>query len=369
LAGIIGVPWQDIADPDSLKGPGLRYMTAAELETADRWTTILGNPNPGDFQPPVPPTDPLMVEQPGERSGANPITNDPIAPSSSTTLANPINGHEQINQNNSDLQYACIFKLKMALTCDQAKFDADEGCDCFDMDQGFNRPLCGGAGGLTQSYAKAYPGTRHLEVLKQFKDNSIVASICPKIPDDTANADYGYNPAVKAIIDRLKEALKGKCLPRQLSPNESDQVTDGLETGQVPCKVIEAVLPQNNGACSCDTYPNRVGTTDVLRNAVLAKLEEGKTCGTKPGQTKCADFCTCELLQLKGNELDMCQTDASPPNVPGYCYINASPNETKVGNPDLVKDCPGDSKRLLRFVGDTPAPGAIALVACLGAAL
>jgi len=369
LAGIIGVPWQDIADADSLTGAGLRYMTEAELESQGRWATILGTSNVGTYDAPIPPTDPLMIEQPGERSGSNPITGDAIAPSTSTTLANPINGHEQANMGNRDLQYACIFKLGTPLLCDQAAFDADKGCDCFAEDQVYNRPLCGGAGGLTQSYAKAYPGTRHLQVLKEFKDNSIVASICPKIADDKTKADYGYNPAVKAIIDRLKEALKGKCLPRPLAPNTTNQVTDGLETGQVPCKVIEAVLPQNGAACSCATNPNRVDTTDVLREAVLTKLKQGESCGDKTGQTKCADYCTCELLQLKGTELGMCQNDASPPTTPGYCYVNAAPNEPNVGNPDLVKDCSADSKRLLRFVGDTPAPGAIALVACLGAAL
>ena len=307
----------------------------------------------------------------------NPVTMAALAPSSSTNpQANPTNGHEQANMGNRDLQYACIFPLKKAITCDQAAQDADKGCDCFMEDEAFNRPLCqppgGGPAGITQSFAKAYPGTRHLQVLKEFKDNSIVASICPKISDDTNKADYGYNPAVKAIIDRLKEALKGKCLPRALVPNNSDMVQEGLEPNQVPCKVIEAVLPTGGaGSCSCATNPNRVDTTDVLRTAVLNKLEVGQSCTNKgtPGVTPCSDFCTCELLQLKGADLQSCQNDATAPNVPGYCYVNAAPNEPNVGNPDLVKDCSADSKRLLRFVGSTPAAGAIALVACLGASL
>jgi len=372
LAGIVGVPWQDIADSDSLSGDGLRYLTEAELESQGRWSVILGTSNAGTYDAPIPPTDPLMIEQPGERSGVNPITMDAIVPSTSTNpRANPINGHEQANMGNRDLQYACIFPLGAPITCDQAAFDADKGCDCYDEDLVYNRPLCqppgGGAASITQSFAKAYPGTRHLQVMKEFKDNSIVASICPKIVDDKKKADYGYNPAVKAIIDRLKEALKGKCLPRPLDYKDVNQ--DGLEAGQVPCKVIEAVLPRDGAACSCDTGANRNDTTAVLRSAVLDKLKQGESCGDKMGQTKCSDYCTCELLQLSGNELGMCQNDASPPTVPGYCYVNAAPNEPNVGNPDLVKDCSADSKRLLRFVGDTPAPGAIALVACLGAAL
>jgi hypothetical protein len=379
LAGIIGVPWQDIADEDSLSGAGLRYLTEAELEAQGRWDMILGTSNVGTTDAPIPPTDPLMIEQPGERSGSNPILamrNDPgaaLAPATSMNpKANAINGHEQANMGNRDLQYACIFPLAAPITCDDAAFAMDKGCDCYDEDLAYNRPLCqppgGGAASITQSFAKAYPGTRHLQVMKEFKDNSIVASICPKILDK-GQADYGYNPAVKAIIDRLKEALKGKCLPRPLAPNKSNDVTDGLAPGQVPCKVIEAVLPQNGGSCSCATNPNRNDTTAALREAVLDKLRQGESCGDKPGQTKCAEYCTCELLQLTGGELEMCQNDTSPPAVAGYCYVNAAPNEPNVGNPELVKDCSADSKRLLRFVGDTPAPGAIALVACLGAAL
>ncbi len=375
LAGIVGVPWQDIADTDSLTGAGLRYKTEAQLESDGVWDKILGTPNTGSNDAPVPPTDPLMIETPDERTGANPVTMDALKPSTSTDpKANPINGHEQANMGNRDLQYACIFPLGKPITCDQAAFDADKGCDCFKEDAVYNRPLCqppgGGAAGITQSFAKAYPGTRHLQVLKEFKDNSIVASICPKISDDNAKADYGYNPAVKAIIDRLKEALKGKCLPRPLVP--ATQAQDGLQPNQVPCKVIEAVLPQSGAACSCPANTNRVDTTDVLRQAVLAKLQEGQSCGKDnktPGVTACSDFCTCELLQLKDADLKSCQFDASAPNVPGYCYVNAAPNEPNVGNADLVKDCSPDSKRLLRFVGDTPARGAIALVACLGASL
>ncbi len=373
LAGIVGVPWQDIADADSLAGPGLRYQTEAELESGGVWAKILGSTNVGSNDPPVPPTDPLMIETPDERTGVNPVTMDALVPSTSMNpRANPINGHEQANMGNRDLQYACIFPLGKPLTCDQKAFDDDKGCDCFMEDLPYNRPLCqppgGGAAGITQSFAKAYPGTRHLQVLKEFKDNSIVASICPKIVDDKTKADYGYNPAVKAIIDRLKEALKGKCLPRPLVP--ADQAQDGLEAGQVPCKVIEAVLPDASG-CACATNANRVETTDVLRKAVLQKLEVGQSCTTNgtPGLTACNDFCTCELKQLSGPDLQSCQNDASAPNVPGYCYVNAAPNEPNVGNAELVKDCSPDSKRLLRFVGDTPAKGSIALVACLGASL
>jgi hypothetical protein len=385
LAGIVGVPWQDIADADSLKSADtLRYLTAAELDAQQRWPVILGSPNNETNDAPVLPSDPLMVETPEDRTtlglGMNPVFTAPLVDSNSTNpKANPINGHEQKNMGNSDLQYACIFPLATPLKCDQAASDANKGCDCFDEELVFNRPLCqppgGGAAAITQNFAKAYPGTRHLQVLKEFGNNSVVASICPKIASDKAKPDYGYNPAVKAIIDRLKEALKGKCLPRPLVPNNTGAPKDGLEEGQVPCAVVEAVLP-SNGACACDMNQNRLpldgsdgkAARPQLRSAVLKKLASSNTCGSA-GQPACEDFCTCELAQLSGANLQKCQSDDAAPNVPGYCYVNAAPNEPQVGNPNLVKDCAADQKRLLRFVGDTPARGAIALVACQGASL
>lgn len=370
LAGIIGVPWQDIADEASLSGPGLRYLTASQMATAtpNRWATILGEPT---ASPPVPPGDPLMIESTEARSGSNPITGDPLAPATSEDpQANPINGHEQANMANKDLQYACIFPRETPLLCDEAAFEMDAGCDCFAGDTIYNRPLCqppgGGPAGITQYYAKAYPGLRHLQTLREFGENSVVASICPKVLD-SGDADYGYNPAVKAIIDRLKEALRGKCLPRALDIAEENVV--GLQAGQVPCAVVEAVLPESGAACSCDANNARQGLEDrpELRTAVLKKLADNKTCDVD-ASSPCDAYCTCEILQFAGDDLATCQNQRSPAK-PGYCYINAAPNEDNVGDPDLVAECPADSKRLLNFGQNTPASGAIALVACLGASL
>jgi hypothetical protein len=287
--------------------------------------------------------------------------------------ANPINGHEQVNKKSDDLQYACIFPLTKTVECTQERQTAKGGCDCYTEDLDYNRPLCqppgGGAPTTTQTFAKAYPGTRHLEVLREYKDNSIVASICPKVVDDDTKPDYGYNPAVKAIIDRLKDALKGKCLPRPLVPNSSEEKKDGLQKGQVPCAVIEAV-PPTGAACNCDPAKNRVAVDDrpQLREAVLTKLKASSTCDVT-GQAACADFCTCEIEQFSGPELDACQNKIDTPEQAGYCYVNFAPNEPHVGNKELVKDCAPDSKRLLRFGAGSPEPGAIALVACLGASL
>jgi len=250
LAGIVGVPWQDIADQQSLDGPGLKYLSAEDLVKNNRWPLLLGDP---DASPPVLPGDPFMRESVGPRSGTNPVTHDTIQPADSMDPeASPINGHEQ-NPALDDLQYACTFKLKTPKQC----VLGSSSCDCEPKPDGSleaaNSPLCqpvgGGSPTALQNYAKAYPGTRELQVLKGLGDQGIVASICPKFTDPAAGKDpaldpnYGYNPAVAAIIDRLRGKLLGNCLPRVIQTDPA--------THQVLCTMIEA-QPSGCGDCSAE---------------------------------------------------------------------------------------------------------------------
>jgi hypothetical protein len=365
LAGIVGVPWQDIADDASLSGPGLKYLSAEELVKRDRWSALLGDPS---AEPPVAPADPFMVESSSPRMGMNPITHDAIMPPTSTSpTASPINGHEQnVSPSNvDDLQYACTFKLKTPKSCAAG----DQSCDCAATRSGdagavsaSNSPLCqppsGGAASTQQNYAKAYPGTRELQVLKGLKDHGIVASICPKVTasaEPDSDPSYGYNPAVAAIIDRLKADLVGKCLPRAVQVDPS--------THGALCKVVEAQL----SGCNC-AAPGRAVPDPQIAPAVERQLQAIGRCGGT-GQPACSSFCQCEILQETSDAaLNACRQGTPPPagSPPGYCYIDdpASP---------AVKDCPANEKHKLQFVSvdgePTPAPGAVAFVACLGAAL
>jgi hypothetical protein len=206
LAGIIGVPWQDIAvDPNDLsKG----YKTAAQLKSDNVWGRILGDPtNPAG---PVFPTDIHMIESVAQRPG--------LPGPDSAAVADPINGHEwDISKNgppNADLQYACVFDLPVPTQCDPMNPD----CDCNDGigNQGgtvadMKSPLCqsrDGTYGHTQFRAKAYPGIRELQVLHGLGDQGIVASICPANTSNNARPDFGYRPAVSAIIQRLRPPLQ-----------------------------------------------------------------------------------------------------------------------------------------------------------------
>jgi len=212
LTGIVGVPWQDLADKASLTGAGLTNLTAAELLAQDRWKVIVGDPT---ASPPERPTDPFMIEADYDRAmlssvHANPISGDVLVPSTSMDpQANKINGHESAIMG-QDLQAACIFPLGTPKVCDTAAHDAGASCRCYATDSPINSALCqppaAGSPTTTQSYEQASPGIRHLQLLQSLGDNAVTASACPKVTTPDA-ADYGYRPAMKALAARLERAF------------------------------------------------------------------------------------------------------------------------------------------------------------------
>jgi hypothetical protein len=229
LAGIVGVPWQDIGTLDASGNLVYVPVTASEwtrpastsgvpVTPAPRgiWTNIYGDDNVN-----IAPADPHMVES---------ITPRPGLPSpESAPNADPINGHEW-NTGYMDLEYACTFPLTTPRACACSSSDVNYAAckylnpnDCCDLtfsvnargDVGggsFNKPLCNGN---TQIAAKAYPGLREIAVLHDYAlspnaigQNSVVASVCPSdLTSDPASPGYGYNPAIDALVARMKERL------------------------------------------------------------------------------------------------------------------------------------------------------------------
>jgi hypothetical protein len=282
---------------------------------------------------------------------------------------NPINGREystldDVNNTNDtpdDLEYACIFPLATPRDCTQ-RDPATDACDCFQGE--LDRPLCEqqpgvSAPGTTQYWAKAYPGGRHLEVLKDYGANSIVASICARNVDDQAASDFGYRPAIAAIVDRLKEQLGDRCLPRSLNT---------AMDGTVACNLVET-SPQPEGACNCDPAFGRRAPDAVLDSVVRGQLatERAEPCGND--DPTCAGACLCEVLQVQQvtsnppNALDVCRDDEDAAGVEGWCYVDA---DQGLGNPALVENCPATQRRLLRFVGRGLEPNSTTFVACTG---
>jgi hypothetical protein len=371
LAGITGVPWQDVADRASLSDPKrLRYLNYAELEAEGRWDWMLGK----DGKPPL---DPLMVETPYDRTDPSKhpglaqthptAEGGTLAPATATSLANPINGHESSITDGSELQYACIFPLTETRDC----LGKGQSCDCDIRDATYNRALCQGT---TQTHAKAFPGTRQLEVLRSFgkiTQNSIVASICPKVTqsaDPASDPNYGYNPAVSALVDRLKERFGAKCLPRPLQVDSA---------GQVPCVVVEARRPAAGGGCGTCALPGRKALdVEGLDASVREQLRENGHCGER-SDIACANYCLCEVEQFEGDALDRCRTTPQAlSNEQGYCYVDETlaPGES-LADDDVkarlasVAECPATQRRLLRFSNEVPAKGAVAFIACLGSSL
>src|SRR5205085_5186492 len=95
----------------------------------------------------------------------------------------------------------------------------------------------------TQVRGKAYPTIRQFSVVRALSDKGqgIIASLCPRSLDKN-NQDYGYRPAVRAIVDRLKNALANQCLPQQLVADAS---------GQVPCLILVTLEDQAGGEDRC----------------------------------------------------------------------------------------------------------------------
>jgi len=179
FAGIAGVPWQAIArDPSNL---ALGFKDAQELAQGGTWDAILGDPTTY-----VAPTDPFMVES--------------VSPRAGITAGNAINGGERTIAGGDDLQYACTFPLLPGATGNECDGGSTDNPICAP------NPADGGQHTL-QIGDKAYPGTRVLGVARGLGERGVLGSICPAQVNDPSAADFGYRPAIQAVIDRMAPRL------------------------------------------------------------------------------------------------------------------------------------------------------------------
>ena len=363
LAGIVGVPWQDIArDPKDLnKG----YRTGSELgltpaQYAERkltapnglqpgqtlWDVILGPTNKDDHSIQGEPLDPFMIESVNKRTGKNPITGDDLE-----AARNEINRNEWDITDKGDLQYSCIFELPELPPCTN-----EAECDCADSKKvAGGNPLCNGE--KVQARAKAYPGRRQLAVLKGVQDQAIVASVCPSqlIDDKAGRRDYGYRAAVRAIIDRLKGALQGECWKKRVTINKNAKPNEA----PVACVVIEATKDDGSGCPPCQEKDGR----EDLNKTQTAAIESDST--FKARGLKCA----CVIKPVVGDALRSCVQDESPPpDVKGWCYVD--PEQDPSHNAALVSGCPERERRMMRFAGkDIPKSNATTYLQCVGSTI
>jgi hypothetical protein len=262
----------------------------------DDWNKILGR-DPGNFN--YEGIDPHMVQSvsardgvppPSDTRGDNGDANDPVGRDWKT--------------GDDDLQYACTFPLPQdkQRTCTSA----DPSCDCAGAK---NPPLCGAAVG-NQIKAKAYPTTREFMVVRALGDQGVIASLCPiSLTVPKTDPTYGYNPAVKSIIDRLKNALTTQCLPQKLT---RDTVSTGEDKNKVPCLVL-AQLGELTDSCEGSELPR----PDPLILAKFLEAKKAESGSVLDGGTDLTKLPVCVLPQLTVEAGETCKDDGKK----GWCYV------------------------------------------------
>ena len=124
-----------------------------------------------------------------------------LPPPTSPDDSDPMSGREWDTQG-SDLQYACTFALPQAKDCADPRFAGE--CDCNTTPP--VPPLCDKTTTSLQIRGKAYPGIRQLTLVRDLGPQGIAASLCPRSLD-TSSPDFGYRPAVRALIVRTADWL------------------------------------------------------------------------------------------------------------------------------------------------------------------
>ncbi len=295
FAIIGGVPWQLLVeDGSNNKSPFKAALTN------DDWTKIIGK-DPSTYQ--TDGIDPHMIESVAPRAG--------LPGTTASNTADPIHGREwktSLAQVGLDLQYACTFTLPTPKDCTLPQ--NEKACDCVGSATGpEGSPLCNGT---TQVRGKAYPTIRELRVAKAMGGQGIVSSLCARNVTDKNADDYGYRPAVTAIVDRLKAVLAGQCLPQKLVP---------ANDGTVPCLVLISFQPGADQNTVCDASKGlKQPDPDVLKRFQESKLAELKQ--QDPKATAADVGPACELTQLDPSKLvnGTCETITDP----GWCYVSGA---------------------------------------------
>ena len=356
-----GVPWQLLTHnpTTATTDPNVAFIAQSSGDDIPEstWTQLIGN-------------SPETYDYSGQSAymQVSLMPRAMLSPPSSSNTMDPFNGREYYTapptkasamNNGADLEYACTFQLPNKLDCSAAAIAADKPntlpyngllqtiCDCADTTDNDGNvfkptgPLCGD--GVTdpvntQIRGKAYPGIREFTLVhamdQQAAKNGIAASLCPRtITAATNDPNYGYNPAVEAIVAKLKNALGNTCLPRSLTLN-----ADGL----APCSILE-LLPAGQSGCDASkglTPP----TADVSARyfADQAASGNGDSGASPSGRTLCV------LQPLQSG----CESSGSA----GWCYEA----KTDGGNTDL-----GICSQAIKFSPSGIITGASISLECL----
>jgi len=338
VAGIVGVPQGLVSDGDKPK----------VLNDAD-WEKIASN-DPSK-------RDPHMIEsfEPRTKYGLKMYAGDRSIDST--------HGGERAIAYGDDLQYACIAKRSTASGGDDCGADAA------------GNPLCNGVG--DQPYFKAFPGLRHLRILKELGGSGFVSSICAE----------SYRPAIRGITERIRAAVDAQCVRSDVTPDP---------TGNVSCFIVESFAAAEHdgrtrcedigrGYCTPGSAPCRVEGSEyppVAPETAAAQLTLPITTVDGPQPTRASvengnvyavgddgkKHLLCEMMQLAGGRVSVSETTAcltdpmftKPAAGGGWCYTS---------NPKVVGEyCLANGSRgKMRFLGDVePKNGSEVFTVCIG---
>jgi hypothetical protein len=286
---------------------------------------------------------------------------DGIAKYAGDYKIDPVNGGDRDLLEGDDLQYACI----------EERAEKGKGNDCDGASPDKKNPLCAADG--TQPRFKAYPGLRHLRIVKDLGASGFVASIC----------NTSYAPAIQGITEKLKAALNAQCLRSSLAQDPS---------GEVKCLLFESMkeaatvakCEDVKGLCTPGSEPCRKAGTDyppITPEAAAAQLNLPITVVSADGVAKSTPtqasveggnvyvtgtdgrkHIVCEIAQLDGAELSACTTkaDYKPAAGGGWCY---STQGDIVGDQCKKVGAPGT----IRFFGGAePRNGSEVFTYCFG---
>ena len=294
-----------VSDPDK------RAMNRA------KWAKVLGEaPEVFNYSG----IDTHMVESVNPRCALDGTCLPPPSQTRGDNGTDPDHGREFDTQKD-DLQYACTFEI-LENGAPKPRNCTTPDCDCPPASKGGdkkNPPLCGPSNDPNvgiQTRAKAYPTTREFMVVRDLGEQGIISSLCPITLKGAKDSPiYGYNPAVQAIIDRLKNALTTQCLPQQLTRDEKNLV---------PCLVL-ATLPQGDPATACDQYGLKPPAPEILTK--FREQQRAESAGGGPGATDLSKLPVCQVTQKDVPKGATCKDEVGAV----WCYVENDGNNAPAG--------------------------------------
>lgn len=314
VAAIVGVPDVLVSNED---------RSPKELTDLD-WERLVG---------PVGKRDPHMIEAIAPRAGISPFGGDRSVDS--------VNGGDRHVPGGNDLQYACIGPRPAA-----------KSADCLQPDAHLTNPICANDG--TQTFMKAYPGLRHLRIVKELGASGLVGSICRD----------SYAPLLGRLATRIRDDLGVDCVRMSFNNGNQDDtgcrifesLPDGFDAGR-RCEELGRGLC-TPGAAPCEDKPHSPSAAAAILGFPIQVQVDGSpttqfTQATAEGANVYLNandghkHLLCQVRSLQGEALQACRTQDEPA-VDGSCIAT---------DPSLISaSCARRGGGWLRLLGGASPP-------------